>query len=228
MAPAAMLPGAARVGHTEGIRALRIGALARTAKPATDLPGVSRSTAARPGSGFPGREAGRGGSPVTAAWRRGELGSPGLPGRLRPGGTSPCRALRASCRIGVANVTGTWLLRRCQDCLRVRDPLPGSGAHSGKPADPRPHVSAHEDSVSIELARIGEIVRLLLSGTRTQSPSNRSVKYESGIAATREMLSTREGLAKVERARSEPDSYGSASWSCLPASASAVRKVFYS
>ena len=190
MVPAAMLPGAARAGHTEGIRALRIGAPARMATPATDLPGVSRSTAARSGPGFPGREASRGGSPVTAAWRGGELGCPGYPGRPRPGGTSPCRALKASCRIAVAKVTGTWLLRRCQYCLRDRDPLPGSGVHSGKPAGVLPHVSAHENSVSIELARIGEIVRLLLSGTRTQSPSNPSVKYEIGIAATKEMLST--------------------------------------
>ena len=37
-----------------------------------------------------------------------------------------------------------------------------------------------------------------------------------------------EGLAKVERARSEPESYGSASWSRPPYSASAVRRVFYS
>ena len=77
--------------------------------------------------------------------------------------------------------------------------MPGSGVHSGKPAGVLPHVSAHENAVSIELARIGVIVRLLLSGTRTQSPSNRPVKYELGIATTREMLSTRGHISAFQR-----------------------------
>ena len=51
-------------------------------------------------------------------------------------------------------------------------------------------------------------------------------KFGNGGLSGRTQAS--EGLAKVERARSEPESYGSASWSRPPYSASAVRRVFYS